>query len=130
MTDNEIIKYFNSLYIKLLDVKYDLKITQKEFLALNRVHNLITRQQAELERLTGISDNKTKELLRYNASIEELHKKLETAKAEAYKEFAEKLKERIYKEGVHPTIEDEFMCSIDNLLKEMMGENNLLTETG
>ena len=43
-------------------------------------------------------------------------------KAEAVKEFADKLKERIYKGGVHPTVENEFMCDIDNLLKEMVGE--------
>lgn len=45
-------------------------------------------------------------------------------KAEAYKEFAERLKERIYKGGVHLTIEDEFMCDIDKLLKEMAGEDD------
>ena len=38
--------------------------------------------------------------------------------------FAEKLKKRSYKGGVHPTVEDEFMCDIDNLIKEMVGENN------
>ena len=47
----------------------------------------------------------------------------ESIKAEAYKEFAERLKERIYKGGVHPTVEDEFMCDIDNLLKELEGED-------
>lgn len=43
-------------------------------------------------------------------------------KAEAYKEFAERLKERIYNGGVQPTVEYEFMCDIDNLVKEMVGE--------
>ena len=82
--------------------------------------------QAENERLKDISDNKTKELLRYNASIEELHKKIKTAKAEAYKVFAERLKMRAinrynefedYQEYPYATI-----THIDELLKDLVGE--------
>lgn len=51
MTDKDIEKYFLSLFKKLLNVKYDLKITQKEFEALNSVNTLINRQKAEIERL-------------------------------------------------------------------------------
>lgn len=50
MTDNEIIKAFASLYKKLLDVRYALKITAKEFKALNSVNALVNRQQAENKR--------------------------------------------------------------------------------
>jgi hypothetical protein len=86
--------------------------------------DLINRLQAENERLKGISDNKTKELLRYNDSIEELHKKLETAKAEAYKEFAERLTEEIINDIHFSQIEKDYLCvMIDNLLKEMVGED-------
>ena len=52
-----------------------------------------------------------------------LQTKIEIIKSEAIKEFAERLKKRIYKGGVHPTVEDEFMCDIDNLVKEMVGES-------
>lgn len=46
------------------------------------------------------------------------------AKSEAVKEFAERLKERIYNGNVHPTVENEFMCDIDNLLKEWLVRKN------
>ena len=54
-----------------------------------------------------------------------LNKCYETAKAEAYKEFAEKLKEKCYEdfqetyEMLSPYVTDD---DIDNLLKEMEGE--------
>lgn len=51
LTDTEIIKAFGNLYKKLLDVRYDLKITAKEFQALNSVNALVNRQKAEIERL-------------------------------------------------------------------------------
>ena len=44
-----------------------------------RKDEAIRHLEAEIKKLKGISDNKTKELFRYNASIEELHKKLEIA---------------------------------------------------
>ena len=86
----------------------------------------ITHLQAEIERL---QENRhelweihcrdtERSFVRMN-EIDALKEELKTAKATAVKEFAEKLKKRIYKGGVHPTVEDEFMCDIDNLVKEM-----------
>lgn len=80
--------------------------------------DLINRQQAEIERLEKIrkADNNL---------ITSLNKCYETAKAEAYKEFAEKLKEKCYEdfqetyEMLSPYVTDD---DIDNLLKEMEGE--------
>ena len=72
--------------------------------------DLINRQQAEIERLEKIrkADNNL---------ITSLNKCYETAKAEAYKEFAVRLKCGVPQEtGV-------IRCSdIDNLVKEMVGE--------
>ena len=80
--------------------------------------DLINRQQAEIERLEKIrkADNNL---------ITSLNKCYETAKAEAIKEFAEKLKEKCYEdfqetdEMLSPYVTDD---DIDNLLKEMEGE--------
>lgn len=70
------------------------------------------------------------EITRKKEEIEELKSAIngfrgyeDKIKAKAYKEFADRLKERVYKGGVHPTVEDEFMCDIDNLVKEMVGED-------
>ena len=88
-----------------------------DMLAKNAL-DLIDRQQAEIERLEKIrkADNNL---------ITSLNKCYETAKAEAIKEFAEKLKEKCYEdfqetdEMLSPYVTDD---DIDNLLKEMLGE--------
>ena len=81
--------------------------------AANSLKMHYEKAQAEIERL---KTNLNVELDNFASEYDE------KIKAKAYKEFAERLKERIYKGGVHPTIEDEFMCDIDNLVKEMAGE--------
>ena len=142
MKDKDITKYFNSLYIKLLDVKYDLKITQKEFLALNTVHKVVTRQQAEIENLKvenqslrGAANSLKMHYEKAQAEIERLKESLNIElenfateydnkiKAEAIKEFAERLKdmsEHFWEEKENFVSEEQ----IDNLVKEMVGENN------
>jgi hypothetical protein len=47
-----------------------------------------------------------------------------TAKAEAYKEFAERLKEKLF-EPVETWLESDIVreCDIDNLLKELVGDD-------
>lgn len=150
MNDKDIAKYFNRLYIKLLDVKYDLKITKKEFLALNEVHTLITRQQAEIEALIAGQETLQKYIAQQQARIDEFMK--ETAvttliddavvytptledydkfkkkfKSEAVKEFAERLKTQIndkYTECDETPYPRATISDIDNLVKEMVGENN------
>lgn len=121
MTDSDIVKAFESLFKKLLNVKYELKITQKEFLALNRVDTLIKRQQEEIERLEGYNEN----LQTANVA---LSNEILDIKSEAIKEFAERLKSRThqmteYDEGgwdcTRYAIDDE---GVDNLVKEMMEE--------
>jgi hypothetical protein len=84
---------------------------------------LINRQKAEIERLKKIGDDKTSEILRHATAIGELHKQLETAKSEAIKEFAQRLRKRarmplgtLYRAMV-------YLKDIDTLVKEMTEEN-------
>jgi hypothetical protein len=63
-----------------------------------------------------IIDERGAEVLRHDRCIRTLHKKLETAKAEAYKECIERVKEII--EGCHYI---GVHNDLDNLLKELIG---------
>lgn len=80
------------------------------------VIDLIKRQQAEIERLQSKLINST-HIHVDKSAFEECCYNIETAKAEAYKEFAERLKE-IYAihEGLH--------MEIDNLVKELTEGSN------
>ena len=123
MTDNEIIQALKCCYdLDSSAICHQCPLYQTEecrdgYLGLQAYH-LINRQQAEIERLEKIrkADNNL---------ITSLNKCYETAKAEAYKEFAEKLKEKCYEdfqetdEMLSPYVTDD---DIDNLLKEMEGE--------
>ena len=73
--------------------------------------------KAEVERLNALVKTK-------NKLIEGLDQSISYVYDRAIKEFAERLKKRIYKGGVHPTVEDEFMCDIDNLVKELVSDDN------
>ena len=93
--------------------------------------DLINRLQAENERLKEeiciqhkIIDERGVEVLRHDRCIRTLHEKLETAKAEAYKECIEKVRKLAV--GMHPCSDElrVFDNDLDNLLKELMGENN------
>lgn len=83
---------------------------------------LINRQKAEIERLTDLSNQLGNDIDIKLNYIYDLEEKIETAKSEAIKEFADRLKEKKYKScewshGEHPYIVEE--CDIDNLVKEM-----------
>lgn len=86
--------------------------------------DLITRQQAEIERLNALVKTK-------NKLIERLDQSISYAYDRAIKEFAERLKEHI--NNCHSiSDEGEYVCydcacanvtnCIDNLVKEMVGE--------
>ena len=108
--------------------------------------DLINRQKAEnksqsimIKMLKGSIEDYKNSYINQKAEIERLKTNLNVElenfateydnkiKAEAYKEFAERLKKqvyKVYKGGIHPTVEDEFIYEIDNLLKEMVGDDN------
>ena len=89
-------------------------LSQTDKNCIKAVFDKFEEQQAEIERLKELTDAYFKICL---AMTEEIEK----AKAEAVKEFAERLKEfKLYvgnSQGVFITDED-----IDNLLKEMVGD--------
>ena len=142
MTDKEIKRALEWYVSKFKNTGYVyLDVDGTKFVSTQEVLDLITRQQAEIEslkvenqslRTAGNSlkmhyEEEQAEIENYKYLDVILHTAIDVTaniKSEAVKEFAERLKERIYNGGVHPTVEDEFMCDIDNLLKEMVGENN------
>lgn len=82
--------------------------------------DLINRQQAEIERL----EKDSKRLKKVQMQLDDAMKMYSTIKAEAVKEFAERLKERKYQSsdwshGEHPFVVEE--SDIDNLVEEMVG---------
>ena len=136
MTDNEIIKALDCCvsanYIcphtcPMLKNKDCLTSLRKNAL------DLITRQQAEIENLK----NENFILSQKRANIFEITDAYERGKAKAYKEFAERLKNEIISDTAYGCDSSQHTGYydyqikigdipeyIDNLVKEMVGENN------
>lgn len=94
MSEIEILNYYRNLYYT------EPQVTERGIVAnaINDMLDFIDRQKAEIERLL---------------------QKLQQAKSEAIKEFAEKLKKRFYLSAGRCVVD---VYHIDNLLKEMVGE--------
>lgn len=105
-------------------------------LALTYALDLINRQRAEIERLQTAANNAVRCFTRLETIYKIKCKQLETAKAEAIKEFAERLKERFfnYYEGLNANtsksnyhgetlmfyeVADMIENCIENLVEEM-----------
>ena len=120
MTDNEIIKALECLFGRVYcrecpySLRYEFPLCQQQ--VAKDAFDLINRQQAEIERL--------KQSL--NIELENFATEYDNKiKSEAVKEFVERLKDRSdsrfdYSELVFEISEDD----IDNLVKEMVGEND------
>lgn len=125
MTDNEIIKAVEGAILN--SKRYDSKVWPIEVYKLENALDLITRQQAEIERLKN--ENMAKEA-EYNDMLEQrnsVEEYLETAKSEAVKEFAEKMKRYIDVGHLRPPTEICFseldvVKMIDKTAEEMLGE--------
>ena len=111
MTDKEIIKALECCSVgtfacdeqcPCFHSKSNLKISSCRFELICDALDLINRKKAEIEALV--------------AGQETLQKYIEKARAEAIKEFAEKLKKLMELESVI------YNSHIDNLVKEMVGE--------
>lgn len=99
--------------------------------------DLITRQQAEIERLkqrNAVCEAANRCIVwqrdRRDREIEELHSQIaglniykSKIKAEAYKEFAERMKHSFFDNG-YESPDVDFDDFIDTLLKEMVGDDN------
>ena len=136
LTDNEIVKALECAIRNDCDCNCVFLLPNK----VQDVLDLINRLQAENERLKFV---RTRDAQRYKQKIsdqahtncilidlhseaikevKELEEKLKTAKAEAYKEFAERLKAKF-----ESCFRYDYVCvhgRIDNLLKEIGGEFN------
>lgn len=97
-----------------------------EQITANAALELINRQKSEIERLRAKVETRTQEKLALGRVYTQ---KLKNAEAEAYKEFADMIMRKI----VEVCNFDNGICartlilteSIDNLLKEMIGEENV-----
>ena len=116
MTDNEI---KSALEGAILSAKwYDSKVWSIEEYKLKNALDLITRQQAEIEKLEKVLNGR-------DQLVNALNKCYKQAKSEAVKEFVEKFKEKISPKvccGRLSFVETEYV--LKNLLKEMVGEND------
>lgn len=140
MTYTEIIKSFGK-DIDLIDL---IDRQQAEIERLQKEVNLVSIQfqdlqeryeeaQTEIERLKEESSDKERAYTdeyclrkEWRDKCRQLLIEKQTAKSEAVKEFVERLKEKSYKTirnyGLTKDVVE--VCDIDNLVKEMVGDNN------
>ena len=138
MTDNEIIKTLQEMadyphnYEEGQDLQNALDLinrlqAQNKDLA-ETVHNLTIEKDALFDKVEELKAEVERLKTNLNVELENFATEYDNKiKAEAYKEFAEKLKEQA--EVYTDSAEDVFILAvgiskIDNLLKELMGENN------
>ena len=128
MTDNEIIKTMKGCactpdcnWCAYFDPKQEY--SEKCYKRRNRdFDNLINRQKAEIERLNKRIKEQKHALFEQQSYTADLQKQILTAKFEAVKEFVNRLKEKKLQSTMDKRIIS--METIDNLVKEMVGEDN------
>ena len=132
MTDNEIVKALeccgrNSIAGWLNECKncplHDRTTCIPEL--MYNAKDLINRQKEEIERLEKNLETETNHITRLENQIERLLQRLKTAKAEAYKEFAERLECAVMRMGKTPEGDIalyDFTVLLADLLKELEGE--------
>ena len=129
LTDNEIIKALEE------EIEYGCgHYIEIEMSTIKDTFDLINRLQAENERLWSMNQAKLDTIHDLQEENNWYNETINTTKAEAYKEFADKIEERIsikilkgksneYAEGFADAL-DGVNGEIDNLLKELVGEDN------
>lgn len=86
--------------------------------------DLINRQKAEIERLREEKSKLENKIDEIYPLVMQLPNAMQQAKAEAYKEFAERLKD-MHKHNTTSVVSlVTVFDNINNLVKEMVGENN------
>lgn len=130
MTDEQIIKYWNEIDSEIINEhgeEFDVFITMPE--AKSTV-DLINRQKAEIEELRERISYLEKSIDCSRKEYNRLLQKLQQAKSEAIKEFAEQLKEemRLDDDCKYDCAQCHYDCKdyipfIDNLVKKMAEES-------
>lgn len=134
MTDNEIIKaveHCHRLVCGCVGCPFDGE-TDCLRKAGEAILDLINRQEAEIERLHSEVKEKTETIVflkdqatGWSIDFCNLKAKLNTAKTEAIKEFAEKVKDIVDEPAlIRGRVIDTIIARIDNLAKEMTEERN------
>ena len=128
MTDSEIMKALEWYVSKFKNTGYVyLDVDGTKFVSTQEVLDLITRQQAEIERLKECP----KCVYEYDGETMEYcvqgpcpnFKTVEQIKSEAVKEFAERLKNEINIRTTYSREQDKnVMRMIDNLVKELISD--------
>lgn len=146
-TDNEIVKAFGEMVERGFEaISYVDKNKSVNVITITDILDLINRQKEYIKKCDNLERIADKTIETQKAEIEdikflyenlkeehlEIIKAIKHTKSEAYKEFAEKLEERIavhllknksnqYAEGFADAL-DGVNGEIDNLLKELIGE--------
>ena len=104
-------------------------VDQVELSLVNETIDLINQQRAEIERLNSVNDEKFRQWDMLAEKTKQHYADLyeesrDILKVEAYKEFAERLKEKSFQSfGNYGITRDVVeVCDIDNLEKEMVSE--------
>lgn len=116
MTDEQIIKYWNEIDSEIINEhgeEFDVYITMP---AAKSTADLINRQAAEIEKLRERISYLEKSIDCSRKEYNQLLQKLQQAKSEAIKEFAERLKKRFYLSAGRCVVD---VYHISNLVKEM-----------
>ena len=116
MTDNEIIKALECCSREnCFSCPYRGKCHQGNPMITDSL-NLITRQQLEIEKLN-------KEIQITKDAYTMLQTKIEIINSKAVEEFAERLKDSFFDNG-YESPDVDFDYFVDNLVKEMVGDDN------
>lgn len=129
MTDNDIIKAIEfcsaDKIVYCEDCPFNEKCLNDENL-FKPALDLINRQKTEIDRLeklnadlVELADRRKKSAFHSLREIIALRKSLQTAKADAIKEFADRLKTEIFNTEYH--VDRFYRRSIDKIAKEMVG---------
>lgn len=133
MTENDIIKALEQHIESTKNIKYGArKKTLVDAELLKDILDLINRQQAEIEKLKEASEEAVSCFHRMESLYNIKCMELKVAKAEAVKEFAERLKEKAVDVGICDAQGNGYggatvilIGDIDNLVKEMVGETDV-----
>ena len=127
MTDEQIIKALECCFINK-NCKGCPQRGEVDCLRTSSIEaiGLINRQKAEIERLqieiTGNYQTMKQALVLVDKLKQDIAIDIVTAKAEAVKEVAERLKERGFADKYYEHEAIVYVADIDNLVKEMVGE--------